>query len=136
MVLGLFEGSVEIITNKSFYSPGESVTGRIKLNLNQSKQADALRLRFYGELRNDDSSGRIHQREVIISGKKTYPQGQSDYPFELKLPIIKKQKMEGIVGSVMGFFDPVKRARWYLSASLDVKMSFDIYKRRRIDFHV
>lgn len=147
MVLGIFEGEIEIITNKQTYYSGEKITGRIKLTLNKSKQAKALRLQFYGEVPSRNSNKqRIQKREIIVSRNKTYPAGESYYDFELLLPNIPRNKIgasinvpdlaKGLMNTMVNVFDPVKRAIWYLDASLDLKMSFDINKRKLVNFQV
>lgn len=153
MVLGIGEGSIEIATERQAYKPGETVRGQVRLTLSAPKKAKQLRLSFYGERKHTTSTHkhtrghghrhtsteRIYEQAITIDGEKEYPAGTTSYPFELRLPDMPGPSTagEGLLGSIAGYIanmsDPVKNYSWYLDASLDVPMSFDIGKNMRLN---
>jgi hypothetical protein len=153
MVLGIGEGSIEIKIDKASYVPGEAITGQVILKLNQPKNAKELRIMFYGEYerrkrhshynsrrgRHSDvetHTERIWVQNITLDGEKAYPAGVSTYSFKIQLPQYNAQPQQAItlgpISIPLGSSDPVKRARWYLNASLNLSMSFDISKKQQI----
>ncbi len=131
MVLGIGEGRIDITTERFSYGPGEEVRGRVILQLNKPKSARALRIRFYGEKRtfSYSSSGKksvkteqIFSQERILGGHKEYPEGISEYQFQFRIPIVAELRDTGSI------------FKWYLDASLDLPLSFDISKRQVLNF--
>lgn len=159
MVLGLFEGEIEIKTDKLDYLPGETIQGQVILNLKQPKKAKELRIMFYGELQHrerrvsygpngkrhvdrEEYKERLFEQSVILDGEKEYPQGISTYPFKITLPRFRFTQKEtrkislGPITLDLSSLHPIKRVRWYLDASLNIPMSFDINKKIRINLQV
>ena len=142
MVLGIGEGSIDIKIDRTNFKIGETVKGEVFLSLSQPKKARELRVLFYGEVKEHhgkhSSTKRIFEQLISLGGEQEYPATSKSYPFEIKIPDIPKpvEGGSGIVASVLNFIasfsDPVSRASWYLDASLDVPMSFDISKKTRI----
>ena len=140
MVFGLGEGRIDIVLPKHEFSQGEKINGTVKLELKQPKKARELRLVLRAVRRR---SGRrrkqvevLHSSEVVLGGEKEYQ--SKEYPFEVTIPKLGLPKApEGILGSVAGEaqamgFGPGP-VRWYLSATLDISMSFDISKKMQLN---
>lgn len=149
MVFGLFEGEIEIKTDKTSYKPGEVIKGEVTLKLNQPKKAKELRVLFYGvcgrrmKYYRVDKSGSVHrsidriwEQSLSLDGEKEYSKGVSNYSFEVSLPQYTSPQVSNIsLGPLkfdIGSPDPVKAAKWYLEASLNVSMEFDINKKIQI----
>jgi hypothetical protein len=146
MVLGLFEGSIDIVVDNQFYSPSQTISGKVILNLKAPKKAKKLRIQFYGERKvrrnmgRNDTTERILVQEIVLSGEQEYPAGTVVYPFELKLPSLEKPKapfagnnfFEKFINA-LATVDPYSNVKWYLDASLDLPLSFDINKRKLIN---
>jgi hypothetical protein len=143
MVLGIGEGKLEIKIPKTVVAPGETVSGEVVLTLNSPKKAKEMRILFYGEVTEHYSQSgkrhsrtkRIYEQRVVLGNEGEFPAGTKSYPFQITMPNIERTKGsgEGLLGSAMnavaGMFDPLSGARWYLDASLDMPLSFDISKR-------
>ncbi|MFH0922961.1 MAG: hypothetical protein V1811_02790 [Candidatus Micrarchaeota archaeon] len=147
MVFGLFEGGIELLTDKTSYAFGETVTGKIRLKLKQPKKANALELRFYGEKSKgvavslgsssnragSNAPERIAEVRITVDGEKEY--FNQEYPFEFALP---KQNPVGLPDSefaktaiqvVAAFSGGTINVKWFLEAHLDLPMSIDISKK-------
>ncbi len=152
MVLGIGEGKIAIATEKTGYGQGELLKGRVMLQLNSPKKAKMLRIRFYGEQRQSHASFsmgktrtsastvKIMEQEITLDGEREYPAGQKEYEFQFQLPTIPKPQQSadtGIMGAVaalaMSAADPYRNVTWYLDASLDLPMSFDISKKQIVN---
>lgn len=144
MVLGFGEGQIEITTDKSVYHSGETMKGQLKLTLNNPLKAKELRLLFYGEVHQSrrDSRGHrhssirhIYEHKISLSGEKEYPAGVQTYDFEFGLPDVPKPTVGIALGPIsIGQPDQLTQATWYLDASLDISLSFDVNKKVRIEF--
>jgi hypothetical protein len=97
MVFGIGEGSLDITLDKQVYSPGETITGKVKLNLNGPKQAKSLIVEFHGEIVKEvfvrGSHGRTNTSEQTIeicttqqqlATEKTFQNGE-EYSFSLQI---------------------------------------------------
>lgn len=144
MVLGLFEGSINIKIEKTSYLPGEIIKGEVTLKLDKPKKAKELRIMFYGQYHTRHGKRRRTERIWVqthsLSGAIEYPAGTSTYSFEIQIPQHTQPQSQTItLGSIsipVGMSDPVKRATWYLNASLDVSMEFDVNKTMQISLIV
>ncbi|VVB99063.1 Uncharacterised protein [uncultured archaeon] len=137
MVLGIGEGSLDIALGKYSYRPGETINGTVQLRLNSPKQARALRIDFYGEIRQytgkSTSVRRINQFTQQASGERIYNNGES-IPFTLIVPAVSSNTlpagMPSFLSGLMAAFQP--KPTWYVHASLDAPMALDINKRVQI----
>ena len=147
MVLGIGEGSLEIVLDSTQFKPGETIKGKVKLDLKSAKKAKGLRIGFYGEIqtthyhrgKRETQVERVHERNCDLGGEKEYSAGVSEYGFEIALPVVEARKPAGdVVGKVFDFLapDPLTRTKWYLDASLELPLSFDINKKMQVDFRV
>lgn len=148
MVLGIGDGKIELVLDKQAYSPGETINGKLVLHLNSPKKAKGLRVKFYGERKTTHYSGRHHshsverimEQEVSLDGEKEYQGGMREYPFQIKLPMLEKPKppmqgsgiIEGVVNALASA-DPYSHVTWYLDASLNLPMSFDISRKQIVN---
>ena len=139
MVFGLFEGGMELLTDKTSYSFGETVTGVIRMKLKQPKKAKALELRFWGET-TGSSKGKPSAKTNRINYVSTPIKGEQDYfneeiRFEFALP--KKQEMPdfGSLGNaIAGMANALApKPKWFLEAHLDIPMSLDIGKKIQLN---
>ena len=136
MVLGIGEGKVELILDKTSYIPGEAIKGKVNLSLGQPQQARALRVEFFGEIERRTGNRRSGQHRTIervfvvqkqISGEKSYSNGEA-YGFEITVPAnALPPKQSGVIVSFLNFFTPTPR--WYLQATLDMPMKLDMNKK-------
>lgn len=140
MALGILEGNkIEITTEKPSFFPGETIKGKLTLTLKNPKKANGLRIMFYGEYSHKSGkhrhTERIFEQCITLGEAKEYPAGISIYDFEIHIPEFKRndsQKIQiGPLNLNLGH-DPISIAKWYLNASLDVGMEFDVNKKMRI----
>ena len=154
MVFGIGEGKVDIVLEKLNYSPGETIKGTVKLQLNSPKKAKELRVRFWGERnvrttsRTFDSASHksverpttrkdiVYEFKLTLDGEKEYTGGE--YQFEIAVPKIPEPpKLEGTAAMLVGIAESLGAApspvRWYMNAILDLPMSFDINKTVQIN---
>ena len=146
MVFGIGEGKLELALNGTAFSPGQAITGRATLSLNQPEQARELRVEFYGEIQMNRSptSGfqhssrkytkRIFEAKQQLSGERTYSSGES---FDISLPIPSISSNSPVpteapqfVRSLFDMFAP--KPRWFVEATLDMPNKFDISKKIQI----
>ena len=79
----------------------------------------------------------IHRFELSVDGEKEYSGGE--YPFEIQIPANVLQNTpepEGTLGMVLKtaqFRGASTRIDWYLEASLDIPMRFDVKKKVQIN---
>ena len=144
MVCGFGEGKVDIVLEKNSFKKGETIKGKVVLDLKKPKKAKELRIKLFAERetsRTDSKGRRVKKKEVVYSfplqlgGEKEYSSGS--YDFEITVPEIKEGEVpEGAAGEVLkavSFLAGTPSApRWYLEASLDIPMSVDITKKVQI----
>lgn len=148
MVLGIGEGSIEIVLDEGqLFEPGKTVKGRLRLDLKEPKTAKKLRIEFYGEIieteyddgERHETTKKVYERSAVLGKEKEYPAGASEYKFEIELPQVKAKRPEdNLIGKIVGFIapDPLLKAKWFLDASLELPMSFDINRKMQVDFRV
>lgn len=145
MVLGIGEGKIGIVTEKQNYTNGEMLKGKVTLDLNGAKKAKGLRIKFYGERRVQRGKSshieKIMIQEFSLDVEKEYPAGTKDYEFQFQLPTLQRPQQSqdgGIMGGIMNIIssmsDPYGNVSWFLDASLDLPMSFDISRKQRVNF--
>jgi hypothetical protein len=144
MVLGIGEGSIELVLEKTEYRPGEAIKGKAKLHLNAPKQARGLRAEFFGEkeeshvhhtsgrhggTHRDTRVVRIYEQRLDLGQQRTYSDAE-EFQFEFKVPADAQAQEGGIVGAFSAALS--RPAEWFVSVSLDLPMSLDISKKLRI----
>jgi hypothetical protein len=140
MVFGLFEGNkIDISLDKPAFNYGESVTGKVLLDMKGAKKAKQLRIQFYFEYETmsrrmemrgnpprevpveTKSISRIAEQTLSLDGEKEYPAGHLEYPFKFN-PTLPASHGGGWTRDI----------GWMLNASLDVPMQFDVNKTIRV----
>lgn len=136
MVLGLFEGELELQLGTLSFSAGQKISGSVRLKLPQPLQARGLRVSFYGEI--VKHSGRsshiekIFETAATLAGEKTYGNGEN-YNFELQLPAsLATPTFEGPLAGILNFFTPKPRG-WFVHATLDLPNKLDLNKRLAVN---
>lgn len=140
MVLGIGEGSIDIVVDRTSFRRGETIGGRVVLKLGQPKKARGLRVALIGErdvYRRNSKGRREKHTEIVFSSplrldaEKEYSAGESSYDFSIAVP-------DGVPASGdLSLFSGVLKisiggssaVSWRLESSLDVPMGFDINKR-------
>ena len=142
MVLGIGEGKIDVFLDKNTFSNGETIRGRLKLDISKPKKAKELRIELRAE--RTVSGGRGKRRNEIVysfvlrlDGEHEY-NGIKDYNFEVSVPKMEaKAKPTGILGAfadVTQFLGlGASPVRWYIQASLNMSWAFDITKKIQIN---
>jgi len=155
MALEFLRGKVDIVLEKFNFSPGEAIKGKVLIDLKKLIKAKQLKIGFYGlkiiKERITTSKGAssistrkefIHKFEVPLDGAKEYLKGE--YLFEIKIPaniqVEAKKPKEGIFGTIFKAAEilstatgTTSRVEWYLEATLEIPMAFDIKKKVNIN---
>ena len=141
MVFGIGEVKIDIITDKMNYSMGDSIKGKVVLQLNVPKKAKELRLRLWGERTHYSNKG-AQRKEYVYDYTLTFDREKeytnSEYPFEIALPKMPLgQQPTGLLGEIIGAAQAMGAAptqvKWYLEASLNMPMSLDITKKIQLN---
>lgn len=143
MVFGIGEGKIDIVLPKTSYVCGEAIKGKLILTLNQPKKARGLRVELRAErevYKNIIKKGRVNRVKSIetvykyvlpIKGEGEFTSGE--YDFEIVIPPeasqwISPQSPAINLGPIsINIFSPPP-LRWYINASLDLPLAFDINK--------
>lgn len=148
MVFGLgSKGKIEVQLDKLNYKYGETIKGKVILEMEKPVKARELRVTFIGEkeekkwVRSGGHRKRrterriIHNFKLVLDGEKEYS-GKSEYSFEIPIPDRPKEdnlELNGFLGGVakvLKVLNPREsRMYWYLMATLDIPMGMDINKK-------
>lgn len=130
-------GNIQIIPEKTNFNYGETITGKIILNLKKPKNARGLYVVLIGERRNmmgskNTNRQRICELPIPIDTEKLYNIGTHEYSFNIQIP--QENKIQGnetaaavmqMAQSVGDMFSPI---RWFIEVKLDIPKAFDIRK--------
>ena len=147
-MFGFGQKQIDIILEKLNFSRGETIRGRVVLNLKNSTRAKALKVGLIGEktVRGERFvSGRkrttrrkvtFFNFEMPLDGEKEYLQGE--YTFEMKVPADAAQQSfpSGLAGNVLktiSILGGESSITWYVIAKLDIPMRFDVDTRVKIN---
>jgi hypothetical protein len=157
-MFGLGKGKIEIEIPKFGFSPGETITGKVIMDLKKNVKARGIKINLlreerrtrnysgnnrrnsnFGNNTRTDYSTRI-EFSYPLDGEKEYSPTHYEYPFEIKLPenmLAGAPSLEGAAGMavksaqiLMGMSSGTK---WYLYANLDVPWGFDVKKKVNIN---
>ena len=143
MVFGLGEGKIEVTLEKLIFAPGETITGRVLLKLNNPKKARKLRVVFLGEKTMTQMTRKgmrttkatVYSFTAELDGEKEYS-GEASYDFKISVPSDLNSRLPndaiGTVFRAVEFLGGSSSVRWYIDASLDVPGGFDVTKRVQI----
>ncbi len=152
MVFGFGEGSIDLMLDKTNFSYGETISGKLNLKLKKEKQARNLRVRLQAELRQSSggpaliSTGQkrsaekntLYQTETILDGEKLYAPPGKEYQFKIQVPAKNAMppmpqgnlgKALGAVGMLAGVHTSLK---WHVIASLDIPGGRDVSKKIQV----
>jgi len=138
-MLGLLKppGKITITLDKSVYSVGEMIKGKVRLEVPEPKNCKELRLEFiaYRKARSSStirvgtrrtssqSTETVYSYKLNLDGERMYS-GVRDYDFELAIPQAQQQvkmpdgTMGQIAGLVLGFL--AAPLQWQVTATLNV----------------
>ncbi len=135
MVLGINEGSINIIIPKAAFSPGQKISGKIQLHLPNPTPARGLRVEFYGELKIGNKLTRGFEVSELLTDKESY-NDKEEFDFALLIPqdIFNKQPKDAL-GRFLDVFN-TKYYDWYVSATLDRQKKFDVTNRLKVDLEL
>jgi hypothetical protein len=144
MVLGIGEGSIAIIIDRVTFSHGDTVKGKVALDLKKPKKARGLRIRLVADREEEHYNHKgqrvrqtvvVYSKETILDGEKDYPAGTSEYQFEFTVPDLEPPKTNEIrIGPLSVKTGGAPPLRWRLDASLDLPLALDI--NRKVDINV
>ena len=143
--MGVFgKGKIEIQLNRLSFAQEEKIQGKVVLNLNEPVNAREVRIVLQAIRTNSMASKGQNRTQVlyefkqVLDGQKQY-MGTSEYAFELLVPsnIVPKMPVAGgALGAAIGVLGALSastmRVDWYLDASLDIPMGFDVSRRVQI----
>jgi hypothetical protein len=132
-----------VLPDKLSFFAGDTIHGKVRLNLKQPKKARALRLEFYGEIkeRHHSRNGththtrRINHAAQQLSPEKTFSPGE-EFGFSFICPPEIGQappQQGGIFGGIISTLQSfAPKPIYYIHATLDAQMEFDINKRVQV----
>lgn len=136
MVFGIGEGKLEILLPDATFSPGQALSGKIILTLNQPTEARRLRVGFFGLARGRRSTSHIFSVTKELSGQRTY-NAREEFDFSLIIPkdtladVKVKSQLSKI--PVLGQLDSLFGIRWYVEATLEMPLKLSIVKRLEVN---
>ncbi|MFH0955590.1 MAG: hypothetical protein V1777_05790 [Candidatus Micrarchaeota archaeon] len=143
MVFGIGEGKIDIKLAKFQFASGETIAGTVTLQVNNPKKARGVRIEFFGEqitgYGKNRRLSRVYEFSLNLDGEKEYF-GYKEYPFQITIPqnlFAPKTDTEGVMGTVLQAAQMLgawpQPVQWYLAASLDLAVSFDISKKIQLN---
>lgn len=144
--LGIGRGKMKIQLDKMQFSPGETITGKLVINLKRPIKGKAVTIGLLGEQRVTefvDGKRRTRRHKIFdfdqpLSGEKDYMPGEQVYDFQLKIPenVNKNTMPKGALGNVVKaaqmFSNKTRTIRWYVSGRLDCP-GLDMTKKVQIN---
>ncbi|XP_051517965.1 arrestin domain-containing protein 1-like [Myxocyprinus asiaticus] len=121
----LQEFKITLNNNKTVYSPGESISGTLKITIAQSIQCKAIKVNCQGfcgvtSKANDmdwTEEEQYYSSSVSIADKGTLKEGEHSFPFKFLLPATAPTSFEGpygrIIYRVRAFIDTPRFAKDY-----------------------
>ncbi len=119
--------NMEVILDKSTFSPGETINGKVSINFNKPVNAKALKVAFEGEKvipsGKNSSSQTVYRDEIILDKENEYMNNL--YYFEIKIPDDIIEKMTNWIDKKV----PYKWAKKIYTASqnLGLMKAYDNY---------
>lgn len=147
MVFGLFEaGKIDILLDKTNFSFGEEINGKVTLSLKKPIKARALKVIIFSETTSTKlttkgmkkSTSRSFEFVNTLDGEKEYPQSPLEYEFKLKVPAAQNNNIpQGTMGEVtkaISFLSTKNQtSKWFIEAKLDIPGGFDVHKKIQIN---
>jgi hypothetical protein len=130
MVFGFGKKEIEVTLDGYNYSPGETVTGKVAVNLKKPVEARQLKVSLIGIGKRTSLGMNVSSRQTSqifdfkmpLDGEKTYTSGE--YSFKIKIPANMLQSPpDGIVGKAIKTMQILSGSwtniSWYIQAALD-----------------
>jgi hypothetical protein len=154
-MLGFGKGKMDVQLDKYNYTLGETIRGKVTMKLKKPVYARELRVvlccekitrtyrpghrigRTYRMGHTHTRVTKIYEFKLPLDGEKEYPQGNYEYPFEIKIPeyVDIPRPSENTVVRVLQFLSgPNMQIKWYIAVSLDVPKGIDV--KKRVDINV
>lgn len=147
-MFGFGKGRIDIIIEKSEYSSGETIKGKVRLDLKKSTNADGVFINLLAEEKNQTGYGNNRSNQVrklfdfqkpLDTGRLYTPQVY-EYDFELTAPQLDRPSapegvLGGLVKTAMFIGGASNLVKWYLVAKLNVPGGMDVDKRVQISVH-
>lgn len=149
MLFGFGKGKIDIVIEKYNYSPGETVKGKLILNLKETVHAKSLKVGIVGEktttvtltingkTNTRHSNVNVFSFEMPLDGEKDYV--RREYDFEMKVPgnLTQPSIPEGVAGDILKSVQILAgregTIKWYITAKLDVPKGFDVSNRVQVN---
>jgi len=147
MLFGFGKGKIEVVLENYNFSSGETIKGKVILELKEPLRAKALKVGLIGEkiVYERTSQGRdvpriihIYSFEMPLDGEKEYLNGE--YNFEIKIPAdILQSRKPNILGDIdfikggLRITSTNERLSWYVIAKLDIPMGIDVSKKVQVN---
>jgi sporulation-control protein spo0M len=138
MVLGIGEGSIDIVVDRVTVSRGDTIKGKVVLNLKKARKARGLKIRLVADriAERSDRAERdaietivVYSKEVMLGPEQKYAAGESEYKFEFVVPDLEPPRPNelriGPLSLQVGKGSPLS---WRLDAFLDLPLALDIKK--------
>jgi len=148
-MFGFGKKQIEIVLEKLNFSHGDTIKGKVVLDLKNPIHARALKVGIVGE-RTTTSTSTINGRpttstknvavfkfDMPLDVEKDYFKGE--YNFELKVPgeMSQPSTPQGVAGDVVKAIQILAAresdVRWYVTANLDIPMKLDVDARVQIN---
>lgn len=145
MVLGLFEGKIDIQLDKSRFTLGDTVKGKLTLDLKKDLETRGLKVKLevvkitksrgYDEYQTQtETTMTLKKIEKKVTDKTSFSKGRESFEFELKVPEDVKlpKKRSGLLGAVVNAFTNSGKIEWRLTAYLDMPNAVDIKQTKKL----
>jgi len=148
-MFGFGKEKINLIIDKYNFSPGDTIKGKIILELKKPTHAKAVKACLTGEKTITETrmvNGRtninnknvtVFNFEMPLDGEKDYTNGE--YEFEIKVPTTLAQPSlpQGVAGDMIKTIQILagkeSNVKWHVIAKLDVPMGFDVSKKVQIN---
>jgi len=133
-MFAFLKGKAEIVLEGNSFMPGDTIKGKVILNIKKNFDSKGIVLRLYATSNTTSvSAGKVSNRVVTVydfrydlEKQASYSQSQSplEIPFELKIPTDilslnkNQQNIVNVVSAVAGRYSQIK---WYVSAKVRVR---------------
>lgn len=143
-MLGIGDGEIEIVLDRKEYSPGETIRGKLLFRLESPVRARGVKLALFGERKemHKHYTGkyasshpvfvRVFHEKQVIKPRKSFKDGD-EVQFAFKLPsgALFDVKKRGVLADIFASLEP--KTEWYISATLDIPLAFDISSKTRVN---
>jgi len=142
------KGKITIELDKYSFSPGETLTGKVKLIIKKPSESKSLKVGLRGVLKSSssnittsNSNQKQNNKEIFsfsqpIEGARNYAIGEKEYPFSIKIPQNVLKNADGFAGAVVNTIKLIsgdtRSVYWYVDTSLDIP-GFDLSKSVQIN---